>query len=206
MGYKYFQKQYFQGNQELYEELVKNGQRPTYLVIACSDSRVDPALILNCKPGDLFVVRNVANLVPPYEFDSHYHGTSAALEFGICGLGIKHIIILGHSQCGGITTLLESYGEKAVTTKDSFISKWMELANPACTVAHELHSELSLEEKSNHCAMHSILSSVENLYTFPWIKEKVDKKQLLLHAWYFDLKTGNLNCYNDKLAQFEVLI
>src|SRR5688572_23579543 len=94
-GYKKFRQEYFEDNQALYESLAKKGQKPRYIVVACSDSRVDPAILMNCQPGDLFVIRNVANLVPPCEFDSHYHGTSAALEFGICNLKIQHVIILG---------------------------------------------------------------------------------------------------------------
>ena len=101
-GYRSFRQQYLENNKSRYDQLVHQGQRPKMLVIACSDSRVDPAVLTQAEPGDLFVIRNVANLVPPYEADTtYYHGTSAALEFGICGLGIRHIVICGHSQCGG---------------------------------------------------------------------------------------------------------
>ena len=105
-GYSQFRKKYATGDQSIMQYLATHGQKPETMVIACCDSRVDPSLILQCDPGDLFVVRNVANIVPPYECDEKHHGTSAALEFGVCYLQVKHIIILGHSQCGGIDALI----------------------------------------------------------------------------------------------------
>ena len=100
-GFRHFQGNYFHGDNELFSQL-KNGQQPKTLVISCSDSRVDPSLLTGAEPGDLFVIRNVANLVPPYEPDARYHGVSAALEYAVCQLQVEHIIVLGHSQCGGI--------------------------------------------------------------------------------------------------------
>src|SRR5271167_4236130 len=107
-GYQIFRKKYALGDQSIMEYLSDNGQRPQAMVVSCCDSRADPALILQCDPGDLFVVRNVANIIPPYEKDETHHGTSAALEFGICFLKVKHLILLGHSQCGGIQVLLNN--------------------------------------------------------------------------------------------------
>src|SRR5579864_1704780 len=107
-GYQLFRKKYALGDKSVMHSLSHYGQEPQIMVVACCDSRVDPAVILQCDPGDLFVVRNVANIVPPYEKDEAHHGTSAALEFGICFLQVKHLILLGHSQCGGIQALLES--------------------------------------------------------------------------------------------------
>src|SRR5215510_6877709 len=127
-GYLKFRNDYYLQSNPLFEQLVSQGQQPKILVVACSDSRVDPALILNTRPGDLFVVRNVANLIPRYEADDHFHGTSAALEFGVCGLKIKHIIVLGHTLCGGIESLV--IHSKAIESKQ-FITKWMKLAEPA---------------------------------------------------------------------------
>lgn len=101
-GYQAFRSHYFNRDNPIFEKLVYHGQHPKALMIACSDSRVDPAIIMNAQPGDLFIIRNVANLVPPYEDDDTYHGTSAALEFGVCILNIRHIVIFGHTQCGGI--------------------------------------------------------------------------------------------------------
>src|SRR4029078_63814 len=106
LGYQEFRKKYALGDQSIMNYLSSHGQNPQVMVVACCDSRVDPALILQCDPGDLFVVRNVANIVPPYVTDEYHHGTSAALEFGIRFLEVKHLILLGHSQCGGIQSLL----------------------------------------------------------------------------------------------------
>jgi len=204
-GYKNFRHQYFEKDKALYENLVTIGQRPRYLIVACSDSRVDPAIILDCKPGDLFVIRNVANLIPPCEFDSHYHGTSAALEFGICGLGIKDIIILGHSQCGGITALLENYKNSKSFQMNSFLSKWIEIAKPACDKTIHDHPELTTCDQADICAKHSLLSSLENLNTFSWIKDGVDNGQIFLHAWYFDLNSGKINFFDPLQQDFKAL-
>src|SRR5579872_4956068 len=125
-GYQAFRKKYAQGDTSIMSNLSDHGQQPQVMVIACCDSRVDPAVILQCDPGDLFVVRNVANIVPPYEKDEAHHGTSAALEFGVRFLKVKHLILLGHSQCGGIQTLLDSHHNHDVS-KDDFITNWVSL-------------------------------------------------------------------------------
>jgi len=204
-GYQQFRKEYFSGNNDTYKELVKFGQNPRALVIACSDSRVDPAIVMSCKPGDLFVIRNVANLVPPFEEDdTTYHGTSAALEFGVCGLGIKHLVIFGHSQCGGIQSLVAQ--KPTADSAKSFISKWMEIAKGAYeqTVAHP--TAMSLEEKVHCCSQHAIMHSLINLYTFPWIKERVASGSLFLHGWYFDLSTGLIYRFDEEKREFVELV
>src|SRR3990167_6188557 len=122
-GYLSFRKKYATGDQSVMQQLAYHGQRPEIMVVACCDSRVDPSLILQCEPGDLFVVRNVANIVPPYECDEGHHGVSAALEFGVCYLHVKHLIILGHSQCGGVRAKLNHIE----LHQDDFISRWMDL-------------------------------------------------------------------------------
>src|SRR5690606_20053974 len=124
-GYQDFRKKYAEGDNSIMNKLSHHGQKPEIMVIACSDSRVDPAVILQCDPGDLFVVRNVANIVPPYENDNSHHGVSAALEFGICHLKVKHLVLLGHSQCGGIHALLDSEG----LGQNDFISNWVSLVD-----------------------------------------------------------------------------
>lgn len=202
-GYQKFRKQYFSDSNSAFEDLVRWGQRPKILIIACSDSRVDPALVLNCQPGDLFVIRNVANLVPPYEDDQSYHGTSAALEFGVSGLGIRHIILFGHTQCGGIQALLES-SDKQLKEK-TFISKWMELARPAHEAILKFHEDKSLEDKTTLCGQYSLVNSLKNLETFPWIAERVHEGLLSLHAWNFNLSRGILERYNPEKNKFEDL-
>lgn len=193
-GYKKFREHYYSDANVLFEDLVRRGQRPKILMIACSDSRVDPALVLNSQPGDLFMIRNVANLIPPYENDQAYHGTSAALEFGVCVLGIRHVILFGHTQCGGIQSLLESSPEKL--KEKGFITKWMELARPAHQAVLDFHSSHSLEEKITLCGQYSLINSLKNLMTFPWINEKVQAGNLALHAWNFDLSRGSLEAFD----------
>lgn len=219
-GHKKFHKRYFKVDTTLYQDLTKVGQKPKYLVIACSDSRVDPAIIMNCKPGDLFVIRNVANLVPPFEPDTHYHGTSAALEFGICTLNIRHVIILGHSQCGGIMALLKQLKALHLSKKvggvlkkhkskkgkpSVFLNKWLELAKPACNHVLSVYPNLSVKNQGNHCSKKSILYSLSNLNNFSWVRKRVKAKELFLHGWYFNLNNGNLSAYNAKKRKFEGL-
>ncbi len=200
-GYKKFRHKYFEGSNDLYEDL-KKGQNPKVLVVACSDSRVDPAIILNCKPGDLFVVRNVANLVPPYENDSGHHGTSAALEFGILGLGIKNIIVLGHSSCGGISALVSNPHS---LKEQNFISRWMEIATPALDKTIKNYPEANHDEKVGKCAKFALINSLNNLLTFPWIKQRVEAKQLSLHSWYFNIDSGIIEELSEQTQEFAEL-
>lgn len=199
-GYQRFRKQYFEKDTTTFSNLVHQGQNPKALMIACSDSRVDPALVMNCSPGDLFVIRNVANLVPPFQEDQSYHGTSAALEFGICVLEIPHVILFGHTQCGGIQTLLESLPQKC--RQKSFLKKWMELAEKAHLTTLENHGAESFEEKVIQCGHYSLLHSLENLKTFPWIAERVQQGCLSLHAWNFDMSRGTLQRYDEDQKRF----
>lgn len=204
-GYKDFHAQYFENgtDSKLYQKLVKRGQAPKTMIIACSDSRVDPAIILNCSPGELFVVRNVANLVPPCENDAKHHGTSAALEFAVCFLGVEHIIILGHSHCGGIQALLRDQ-KLEISNDRGFITHWMELAKEARTKALKEHSDA--EECEKHCGEYSLIASLNNLKTFSWIKDRVEAGDLSLHAWHFDLESGNIRSFNPQSQSFENLV
>ncbi|MDP2211330.1 MAG: carbonic anhydrase [Candidatus Aquicultor sp.] len=187
-GFRTFQKDYFGPEFSQFEPL-KQGQSPKTMIIGCSDSRVDPALLTNCSPGDIFIVRNVANLVPPYEKSSGLHGVSAALEFAVCHLGVEHIIVLGHSQCGGINMLMAgSCGCKG----DGFISSWMSIAAPARdkVLAELPGKDAMLQQRAAEQA--AILLSLENLHSFPWIDQRVTNGILSLHGWYFDLNAGEL--------------
>ncbi len=199
-GYQEFRKQYFEEKKYIYDELTIHGQHPKILVIACSDSRVDPVIVTNCMPGELFVIRNVANLVPPYEKDNSYHGTSAALEYGVCSLGIKHIIVFGHSNCGGITNLL-NLKNKSHKPKE-FVDKWTELAKPALKQTLKEHEDASLQEKVYFCGQYSLINSLNNLRTFPWVKERETARELFLHAWNFNLSTGIITSYDAKKDAF----
>jgi carbonic anhydrase len=139
-------------------------------------------LILQCDPGDLFVVRNVANIVPPYEIDGSHHGTSAALEFGICFLNIRHLILLGHSQCGGIQALLHHSSES-----NDFITKWVSLVKISN----------NYEESPDQYAKLALNQSYQNCLTFPWIKHKLNQQELAIHLWFFDIKSGQIFTCDD---------
>jgi carbonic anhydrase len=201
-GFHRFREQHFADDDALYRQLVQEGQTPKILVVACCDSRVDPALVLNCEPGDLFVIRNVANLVPPDEsLSSGRHGTSAALDYGVRTLGIEHIIVLGHAHCGGIGALMQ--GKR--TEGDSFINSWMRLAEEALSKVDQKQPLITEEQRQRACEQQAILSSLENLMSFDWIKERVAQGTLALHGWYFDLEHGELLGYDAATDNFCVL-
>lgn len=201
-GVSRFQQEHFGGNPELADELSK-GQKPLALLIGCSDSRVDPALLTDCAPGDLFMIRNVANLVPPYEKDGGFHGVSSALEYAVCFLQVEHIIIMGHSQCGGINGLMSMADGSSV---GEFIGKWVNIAAPARDkVLKELPDE-SPEEKAHACEKEAILVSLRNLQSFPWVKERMTQGKLMIHGWYYNIGTGQLKFYNQLTKQYEVLV
>lgn len=181
-GVKAFRSIYYEQRPERIRDLVDVGQRPEVLLIACSDSRVDPAILTNAEPGELFVVRNVANLVPPYKPDGQHHGTSAAIEYAVRDLGVHHIIVLGHSGCGGVKALMRTGGDGVASGRD-FIAPWVSIAKCAC--GEDGDSQEDIEKATIKC-------SVNNLLTFPWIKDNVEWGRLTLHGWWFDISTGEL--------------
>ena len=192
-GYHLFRDKYVLGDYSVMQFLSHYGQQPQVMVVACCDSRVDPAVILQCDPGDLFVVRNVANIIPPYEKDVMHHGTSAALEFGICYLKVKNLIILGHSQCGGIQTLLNN----DATNENDFINSWVSLikTDDATMRSHD----------ANEYAKVALNLSYQNCLTFPWLKEKIDNDELTLHLWYFDIQSGQIFRRCNELNEYQPL-
>lgn len=199
-GFRHFQEKYFSEERELFEQL-RQGQRPKALIVACADSRVDPALLTGAAPGDLFVVRNVANLVPPYEPGGSFASVPAALEFAVLSLEVEHIIVLGHTQCGGIHALMSDAGAGS-----EFIGKWISIAQPACErVLAELPAKPpALQARA--CEQASILVSLENLLTYPWIAQRVAAGAMHLHGWHFDIAEGALLRYNPARNGFEPII
>lgn len=200
-GYQRFHSNYFTGDEPLFGELSQ-GQNPSTLVIACSDSRVDPAIVMDSKPGDLFVVRNVANLVPPYEKGGGYHGVSAALEFGVCGLNVQNIIVMGHRQCGGIKALAEGVPDGI---DGEFIRPWVSIASRANERVKAENPGASKNEIACACELAGIIVSLENLRTFPFINERLNAGTLSLHGWYFDIETGDMSVYNPQTLRFDKL-
>jgi carbonic anhydrase len=199
-GFQRFKQQYFGDDSRLYASL-KNGQPAKTLMIACCDSRVDPAILTDCDPGDLFTIRNVANLVPPCEHDNSHHGTSAALEFAVNNLEVENIIIMGHGNCGGIKALWEYDGN----AQTKFIHSWVSIAQPAKDWVKHTLSTASNEEQIKACEQRAVLESLANLMTFSCISQRVEQGTLSLYGWYFDIAAGELFCFNHASGAFEVV-
>lgn len=201
-GFRRFQHKYFAEQTALYEGLQRK-QSPKTLLIGCSDSRVDPALLMDCAPGDLFVIRNVANLVPPYEEGVTHQGVTSAIEYAISDLQVEQIIILGHSGCGGIRALMQ--GRQAKNRVD-FVGRWMDIANPAKEYVQSTRPHDSLEAQIRACEMVSIRVSLTNLMSFPFISARVETGNLALHGWYFNITEGALYHFNAEDNRFDALV
>ena len=183
-GFHRFREGYYAEQRELYDRLAIEGQRPRAMVIACADSRVDPQLLFQAAPGELFILRNVANLMPPYQPDANYHGASAAVEFAVKGLEVEDIVVLGHAHCGGVAALLQ--GAKAEPS--DFIGHWMSIADSARAAA----AAAPEGEAQRLCEHETIRVSLRNLRTFPWIQQRIAEGRLRLHGCWFDLDSGEL--------------
>lgn len=189
-GYRRFKKGRFQEQRQLFAELAKFGQSPEVMMISCCDSRVDPTIIMEADPGSFFMVRNVANLVPPYHPDGAYHGTSAALEFAVKDLKVKDIVVFGHAQCGGIQAL---YGDEPGTKgATDFIGAWMGIARDARVRVKTRCGHESRAVQLRQMEQEAVRLSLENLLTFEWIAESVAAGLLHLHGWYYDVDEGTL--------------
>jgi len=184
-GYRRFREAGWPERRKVFEQLAERGQRPSAMVVACVDSRVDPAVIFDVAPGQLLTVRNVANLVPPYAPDVAYHGTSAALEFGVRVLEVADLVVLGHGQCGGVHTLLQG----APVLAGDFVGQWMSIAEPARVRAMRCER---VEARQRCCEEEVVKVSLANLLTFPWIAERVARGVLRLHGTWFAIQTGEL--------------
>ena len=200
-GFRNFRRFYFDAENDYYTSLNK-GQHPKAIVIACSDSRADPALLMGCDPGDIFVVRNVANLVPHADDALRRDAVLAVLEYGVHHLKVEHIIVLGHSGCGGIQALLnpESLHD------ESFVANWVSMAAPALERMRDDVRDESPADRQRHCEEAAILVSIDNLLSYPWIQERVAAHELSLHAWYFDMSQGSLLAYFPDSETFEPLV
>lgn len=199
-GYRAFRNGTYRQNVEKYRELGEKDQHPKALVIACCDSRADPAMIFSSDPGELFVVRNVANLVPPYEPDNHYHGTSAAIEFGVTGLNISDIVVMGHARCGGIKALYES--STGTPPSGEFVSGWMSLAENVAKDVHANHGDMPSEKRLRMLEMRAVVASLDQLRTFPFIREREADGRLRLHGWFYGIATGVLSIYDPETDSF----
>ena len=197
-GYRAFKAGRWPEERAHYEELAHLGQHPEYLVIACSDSRADPATIFSAAPGELFVVRNVAGIVPPFESDSGHRGTSAALAFAVVQLKVREILVLGHAQCGGIAAAIDG----SLVAGVPFIGNWIELLTPA--LEHSAHVQ---DQAARHVAMERdcIRLSLANLMTFPFVNERVKSGLLRLNGARFGIADGKLELLDEKSDVFRLV-
>ncbi|AXE31749.1 carbonic anhydrase [Chromobacterium phragmitis] len=199
LGNEMFQQSYFKKHEEQLQDLVENGQHPKALYIGCADSRVVPSLFTNTPPGQLFVLRNVGNFVAPYKPDEDYHATAAGIEYAVNALNVSEIIICGHTHCGAIAALYNPIDAK----KFIHTRKWLTLGFQAKDIALKTLGEgadknqlYSLTEKL------SVVSQIQNLLTYPYVKEKVDQGALHLHGWMYDIETGALEYYDPDAREF----
>jgi carbonic anhydrase len=197
-GYRSFLAGRLPEEQSRYRELAEQGQSPQIMVIGCCDSRVSPEVIFDARPGELFVVRNVANLVPPYSPDGQAHGVSAALEFGVAALKVQHIVVLGHAQCGGV----RAYAEDAEPlSPGDFIGKWMSLMAPAMEKVGP-RGELSETEYLIRLEQANVANSLDNLMTFPRLRTLVEMGRVSIHGAYFGVASGRLSVRDPLTGEF----
>ncbi len=172
-------------------ETLAEGQEPPVMIVACCDSRVDPATIFDTQPGQAFVLRNVANLVPPYEEGGGLHGASAAIEFGVTGLGVRHVVVMGHGACGGIKAALAGHDHTALP---SFIDGWMSILDRPRA---QILADSSIENKQLALELAAVRQSLENLRTFPFIAQREAAAELSLHGCHFAIAEGQLFVLDD---------
>lgn len=201
--YKQWYRERYEGNKAWHANLAANGQRPRTMVISCCDSRMDSVAMFGSEPGDLFVVRNVANLVPPYSPDSKLHGTSAAIEYAVLVLKVTHIIVVGHSGCGGVGAYYDMCCNAHNKDKDKdkkqeqgfmFIGQWMDILKPAYTALTSLPDlPKQREERMEVFEKQAVKNSLLNLQNFPFVKKALEEEKLTLHGGWFDISTGMLH-------------
>jgi carbonic anhydrase len=198
-GYSAFSSERLPHEQARFRDLAEHGQAPEIMVIGCCDSRVSPEVIFDVGPGELFVARNIANLVPPYTPDSAQRAMSAALEFAVQALKVKHIVVLAHAQCGGI----RAYAEEAEPlSPGDFIGNWMSIIEPAAKALGPRGSR-PFTEYVTALEQTAAVKTLDNLMTFPYVRRRVEAKELQLHAAYFGVATGDLSVYDPASKRFE---
>ena len=199
-GYRRFRQEGWSRQRDRWAELAE-GQSPKVMIIACCDSRVDPATIFDAKPGEIFVVRNIGNLVPPFEPDQNYHGVSAALEFGVTQLQVEEVIVMGHGFCGGCAAALTGQFDRAGHGEGHFIAHWIDMLTPARDRIRAEHPEL---DRAAFRAMEheGVRISLRNLRTFPWVKEREQDGRLKLRGTFFAVSDGVLHILDEASGAF----
>ena len=197
-GYENFLSGRFGQEHQRFRTLAEQGQRPTTMIVSCCDSRVSPEVIFDARPGELFVLRNVANLVPPYEPDNHYHGASAALEYAVMALKVRHIVVLGHAQCGGVAAFADALANPDVPplSEGDFIGRWIKLLGPAVDHVGLPPSPVD-RAYVERLELEAVKQGLRNLRTFPWIETLEKRHYLHLHGAYFGVMDGRLLAFDE---------
>ena len=205
-GFADFRLGYYQDHRDLFDKLAAEGQSPKILIVACADARVDPGILTQTKPGDIFTVRNVAAMVPPAQVppDRRHHGTSAAIEFAVRGLGVEHVVVLGHALCGGIGALVD--GRDSIYADYDYLSTWTSIAQEVRDNAVRALKDRPREQVARAVEQAVVLNSVSNLMSFRWVAERVKAGSLCLHAWWFNMQEGQLYAFNQSKALFEPVL
>jgi carbonic anhydrase len=199
-GYSRFRSGRYAQESERYLKLGEGAQKPKLMIVACCDSRAAPETIFDAGPGEIFVARNVANLVPAYAPDGKHHSTSAAIEFAVLSLGVRDIIVMGHGRCGGIKSVVE---DNAPLSKGDFIGKWMSDVEDLVATVRETHEEEETLAKAVEHA--SVEHSLANLRTFPWLRMKEHKGELGIHGAWFDISLGELHIYDEAAHEWKLV-
>ncbi|SCA55644.1 Carbonic anhydrase [Candidatus Terasakiella magnetica] len=202
VGYLKFLQGYYLDHKDTFHDLVENGQHPKTLLISCADSRVEPSIILQNEPGEIFAIRNVGNLVPPHENDTHYHGVSSALEYAVKVLKVENIMIMGHAHCGAIQAAIDTENDPDKLGTE-FVHHWVDIAhevfkNPCCC-ADSIKSGKRIPREIEYA---SIVNSMNNLLTFDFVNERVENKELKIYGLHFDIESGQLRAYDRKSGEF----
>jgi len=204
-GYEAFLRGRFSYEQERFRHLAEAGQNPRIMLIGCCDSRVSPEVIFDARPGEIFVLRNIANLVPPYGPNDDLHGTSAALEFGVMGLRVEHIVVMGHASCGGVRVFAQSEAEadQEPLSSGDFIGKWISLIGAAA--ARIDPADVPRDDYIERLALASVAQGLANLRSFPWIADRERQGKLHLHGAYFGISKGSLLALDEASGKFETI-
>lgn len=201
-GHQYFRSVKFKENEERFKKLVAEGQSPRALFIGCSDSRVMPNMITGSGPGDLFIVRNIGNFVPPFRPDDDYHSTASAIEYAVTHLEVSDIIVCGHSDCGAIKACFE-YHEPS--EENIHTVKWLQLGTPARDMARHSMPEETLDAQRDFAEKVSVVFQLENLLSYPAVRRRVDAGSLFLHGWHYNLATGEILYFDETDLEFKAL-
>ncbi len=200
--YQSWKKNEFQKNKRFYKKIANKPQKPQTMVISCCDSRIHVTSILGAKKGEFFIHRNIGNLIPPYNSNSNDHGTSAAVEYAVNNLKVSNIIIMGHSNCGGIISGYNLFQKNNKKEKSIFINKWLKILKPAYDKVQKTSFTNNSKDAIKELEKESIKNSINNLIAFPFVKESLKKNNLILHGLWHDIETGSIESLDSKSEKF----